>query len=216
MQLHGVALIDWIAAHPVAERDAAVERWLGIAETPVAVAPLCDDGIGYHPSGVAAIVDALREARVGPDDVFVDLGAGTGKVAMLTHLLTGARVHGIEVQPDLVERARHLAAQHGLDRVTFACADAREADLHEGTVFYLYLPFTGRTLATVMARLRVEARHRPIRVCALGMELHACDWLTPRAGTAFWLTVYESAMLPRAPLDLGPHADDVANERGPL
>jgi len=40
--------------------------------------------------------------------------------------------------------------------------------LSEGTVFYLYTPFTGGILRTVLDRLRREAARRAIRVCTFG------------------------------------------------
>jgi hypothetical protein len=42
------------------------------------------------------------------------------------------------------------------------------ADLSAGTVFYLYTPFTGSILSSVLSRLRREAAARPIRICTYG------------------------------------------------
>ena len=54
------------------QRDAAVEARLGIGgadwKSPGA------ELVGYHASGVDSILEALREAPVTADDVFVDLG----------------------------------------------------------------------------------------------------------------------------------------------
>lgn len=56
----------------------------------------------------------------------------------------------------------------------------READLSAGTVFFLYTPFTGAILRTVLDRLRHEARRRPIRICSYG----PC---TPLIAQELWL-----------------------------
>jgi hypothetical protein len=52
--------------------------------------------------------------------------------------------------------------------VRFIQGDARSAELSEGTVFYLYTPFTGTMLRDVLNSLRDEAVKREIRVCTFG------------------------------------------------
>jgi precorrin-6B methylase 2 len=148
--------------------------------------------IGHHASGEGAIEALVCAVPMGPAMRLVDLGSGTGKVAITAHRMTGVRAHGIEIQPALVARARATAAALGLDAVTFEQGDARTAPL-EGDVFYLYLPFTGAALDAVMARLEALARRRPIVVAALGLDLRAHRWLRVRDASDFWLTVYDSA-----------------------
>jgi precorrin-6B methylase 2 len=156
---------------------------------------------------------------VSAEDVFVDLGAGLGKVAMAVHLLSGARTRGVELQPELVERARTRAADLGLEGVSLEHADARTADLSDATVIFLYLAFTGATLATVMRRLEAVAQRRALVVCALGVDLRAYPWLRARETQDFWLSVYDSQCPGAAPrplreaASLGRAADDVASER---
>jgi SAM-dependent methyltransferase len=217
--MRGVDLVAWLASLPPGERDAAVEEHLGIAVPASAAAP-GEDLIGYHASGVAPIVRVLIEVPVVAEDVVVDVGSGLGKVALLARILTGAKARGIELQPTLVARAREAAARLGVD-VPFTRSDAREADLDDGTVFFLYLPFTGPVLAEVLERLREVGSRRAIVVCSLGLDLerHA-PWLVRRPIDAFWLTVYDSiaprvpprARCERSPL-LGHSAEVIAFER---
>ena len=141
------------------------------------------DFVPFHESSDEIVEEALREAKVGPGDVFIDLGAGLGKVVEAAKR-TGAIARGMEIQGDLVEKARAL----GRDVV---CADAREAELGDGTVFYLYSPFTGRVLEGVMERLREVARKRPIRICAVAVDVDR-PWLRRRQLESFWLAVYDS------------------------
>lgn len=217
--LRGDRLLEWLVAQSPEERDDAVERLLGIDGGPHGPATLGHDLIGHHPSGLAAIVRALADAPVSADDVVIDLGAGLGKVALLTHLLTGARVIGVELQPALAERARHRAAALGLEAVSFVTADARDADLDEATVFYLYLPFTGAALDAVMRKVEAVARRRTIVVCALGIDLDRHPWLALRPGASFWLSLYESRCPGAAPRPIRSAAfslalaEVVANER---
>jgi SAM-dependent methyltransferase len=131
-----------------------------------------------------------------PDDELVDLGSGLGRVAILAHLLSGARTHGIEIQAPLVDRARARCAALGLTAVSFTHGDAAGAVL-DGSVFFLYAPFNGDLLARVVRQLERVARRRPIALAAVGLELGDAAWLSARsaagaAGAA--LTLYDSCV----------------------
>jgi hypothetical protein len=183
-------LLETIARVPVVERDAWIERHLGLGEAPSK--PPGDDLVGYHASGVAPIVHMLHAVPVVPADVLVDLGSGLGKVVLLARMLTGATVRGVELQASLVERARTTAKRIGID-VRFDHADVRDAALDDGTVFFLYVPFTGAVLGRVLERLHEVARRHAIVVCALGVDL-AAPWLAQRPLDAFWLSLYDSVV----------------------
>ncbi|MGA7256916.1 MAG: methyltransferase domain-containing protein [Terracidiphilus sp.] len=147
--------------------DELIPGVLGLNE-PVSEAVLTPEMVFYQPTPARHILEMIRASGLGEDDVLIDLGSGLGHVAMLASILTGARAIGIEVDPAFVRCARECAAGLGLERVTFAEADARDADLSAGTVFHLYTPFTGGMLRSVLDRLRREADKRAIRVCTLG------------------------------------------------
>ncbi|HWZ89674.1 MAG TPA: hypothetical protein VNW92_12510 [Polyangiaceae bacterium] len=192
--MRGSELLEWLSTLPAGERDRALEEHLGIAEPAPDATPPGPDLIGYHASGVAAIVRALATVPVQREDVFVDLGAGLGKVVLAAHLLTGATARGVELQPALAERAQAAARRLGA-AVELSAGDAQNADLASGTVFYLYAPFTGAVLSKVLARLLCVASEHAIVVCALGVDLdRAAPWLVPRPGDSFWLTIYDSAV----------------------
>lgn len=169
-----------LAAVPFAARDAWVDARLGI-EPPPPDAGLPAGAVPYLPCGVDEVVAALREARVGPGDVFVDIGSGLGRAVFLAHLLTGAKAHGIEVQGHLVESSRRAARRLGLD-VGFTHANAADVEL-EGTCFFLYAPCNGELLARVTKRL--EAVAPPFTVCAVNVELPG--WRPSSAGS---ITLY--------------------------
>jgi SAM-dependent methyltransferase len=184
-------LLGWLASLPPGDRDALLEARFGIAAGDLSAAPPGEHLVGYHPSGFDPILRALAEVPVGTDDVFIDLGSGLGKVVLLAALLTGATVRGVELQAPLVARAREAATRLGLD-ARFVVADARDADLDDGTVFFLYVPFTGPVLSAVLERLRRVAERRAIVVCALGVDLEPAPWLVRRDLDAFWLAIYDS------------------------
>lgn len=198
----GEALAAAIATHAPLERDRYVDALLGLGAQPTEDdASVAEDPelIRCVASGVSAIADAILKAGVGPGDVFVDVGAGCGRVAMLVHLLTGARAIGLEIQAALVELGAARAAALGLEGVEMRRGDAREAELPDGTVVYLYLPFVGRSLERVLGKLEAMAGRRGIAVCALGVELRRQPWLRPVDDTSLWMTVHESVVAGVAP-----------------
>lgn len=82
----------------------------------------------------------LAMADVGDDDVVYDLGSGDGRFVITAAQQFGARGVGIEIDPQLVRRARSEARLAGVaDRVSFRQGDLFETDLREATVVTLYL-----------------------------------------------------------------------------
>lgn len=136
------------------------------------------------------MVAALIETGADQEDVFVDLGCGLGKVTALARLISGARVRGIELQQELISRAPKL------EGVEYFHGDVRDAPLDDGTIFYLYNPFSGDVLAQVLSRLRSIALKRVITICTLGLSLNE-DWLEERAFEHFWLQIFDSRGFPR-------------------
>jgi hypothetical protein len=122
----------------------------------------------YQPTPARHIFHLIGLTALTETDVLVDLGSGLGHVPLLAAILTSARSIGIELEATYVERARQCAQRLNLNRVTFIQQDARAADLSAGTVFYLYTPFTGSILSSVLSRLRREAATRPIRIYTYG------------------------------------------------
>jgi SAM-dependent methyltransferase len=147
--------------------------------------------VDYVPSGVASIVQAVVDVPVLPDDVFVDVGAGLGKVTALVHMLSGATARGLELQPSLVDHATRATSQLGLDDVAFEQVDARHADFADASIVFLYLPFVGDALRDVLERLE-SSRRRAVVLCTLGLDLGHVPWLRARQGEDVWLSIYDT------------------------
>jgi predicted RNA methylase len=118
------------------------------------------------PAGVA--LDLVDRVDPGTRDVFYDLGSGLGHIVFLVHLLTGITCKGVELEPAFCDYARRCATRLSLSRVSFLNVDARDADYSDGTIFFMFTPFTGVMLQEVLDRLRDEAQQRAIRVCTYG------------------------------------------------
>jgi len=101
----------------------------------------------YQPTPVRHIFDLIDRTAL---NVLVDLGSGLGHVPLLASICTSARSIGVELEPVYVDCARQSAETLNLKNVTFIQQDARTAKLTDGTVFYLYTPFTGNMLRAVL------------------------------------------------------------------
>lgn len=94
----------------------------------------------YVPTPRTAVRRMLALADVDEGDVVYDLGSGDGRIVIMAAKEFGARGVGVEIDRDLVERARFKARQAGVaDRVTFRRGDLFDADLGDATVVTLYL-----------------------------------------------------------------------------
>jgi SAM-dependent methyltransferase len=150
--------------------------------------------VPYLPCAVDTVLDVLREARVTADDVFVDVGAGAGRAALLAHLETGAGCIGLEIQPALVRTAQARADWLGLTRLRFVEGDASEMIrfIRTGTVFFLYCPFGADRLQRFLDGLEDVARAKPIRVCCVDMPPLERSWLARLPSTSAHIDVYQS------------------------
>ena len=140
------------------------------------------DSVFYQPTPARHIFHLIAATGLRQDDILVDLGCGLGHVPLLASICTGASCVGIELDPAWVAIAKNCARSLNLRNVAFLAQNARDADLSTGTVFYLYTPFTGSTLANVIESLRNQASLRPIRICTFGpctFEVSKQTWLNP-------------------------------------
>ncbi|MFZ9508358.1 MAG: SAM-dependent methyltransferase [Burkholderiaceae bacterium] len=82
----------------------------------------------------------LEVARVGPNDLVYDLGAGDGKIAIAAAQRHGARAVGIEYNARLAAFAQREVERAGVaDRVRIIQADLFQTDFSSATVLTLYL-----------------------------------------------------------------------------
>jgi SAM-dependent methyltransferase len=140
--------------------------------------------IAYQPASGHVILGLLPHVQA--TDVFYDLGAGLGRVAILVALLSGARARGVEIEPAFCAYAEAVAQRLLVRGVDFVAADARDVPLEDGTVFFLYSPFRGALLRSVLGKLRALARRGPLRVCTHGpctAEAGREPWLRRHSGT---------------------------------
>jgi SAM-dependent methyltransferase len=93
----------------------------------------------WVPNPTVMVERLLDMAKVTPKDYVVDLGSGDGR-NVIAAAKRGARAHGIEYNPDLVELSKREAKKEGVgSRTTFEVADLFKSDFSKATVVILFL-----------------------------------------------------------------------------
>ena len=145
-------LLGGLQPHPSpAQNPDSIETPL--LQSPPALSPPPDTSIDtdvpFVRSPQEVVVRMLELANVDADDVVYDLGSGDGRTPITAAQQFGARGVGIEIRPDLVQKARQRAEMAGVaNRVEFRQGDLFEANFSDATVVTLYL------LPDVNTRLR--------------------------------------------------------------
>jgi SAM-dependent methyltransferase len=182
---------------PPQHRDEWLNVLWGVDELPSDDPNLPRGCVPYLPCEAATVLEGVCQAAVTRDDVFVDVGSGIGRAALLAHLKTGASCIGLEIQPDLVRTAQVRADCLNLSRMRFLGGDAVDTirSMTIGTVFFLYCPFGKDRLERFLEGLEEVARTRPIRVCCIDMPVLDLPWLARLPATAVQIDVYRSTFV---------------------
>ena len=128
-----------------------------------------EDRRAYKPAPWSVLPRALARDPVGPDDVFVDFGAGKGRMLVLAARLPFKRVIGVELAPELAAVAReNVARQDGTLRchdVRVVTSDVLDFEVPDDlTVAFFNNPFAGEVFAAVADRLLASYDRRPRRL----------------------------------------------------
>ena len=119
-----------------------------------------DTDTPYVPTLIDVVERMLHLAGVGPSDYLIDIGSGDGRIVLAAVSKFGARGHGIEIDPRLIERSRQAAAKLGIgERAQFLTQDLFESDFSKATVVSVYLlPKVMQLLTPKLAALRPGTR----------------------------------------------------------
>jgi len=148
--------------------DIFINGLLSSGNAPAQTKDLAPEMVFYQKTPARVIFELVEKWYISTNDVFFDLGSGLGQATILVNLLTGIKATGVEYEPAFCEYGRNCAAQLDLPGVTFINIDARRADYREGTIFFMYTPFTGEILHDVLGALHRESRNRKIKIVTYG------------------------------------------------
>jgi hypothetical protein len=162
--------------------DELISGVLQFEEPSAEVVQLESEMVAYQPTPARHIFDLIGRTALTERDFLIDLGSGLGHVTLMVSICTSASCTGIELESSYVDCARKSARSLHLNNARFIQGDARAANLSNGTVFYLYTPFSGTILREVLNLLRQEAVRREIRICTFGPCTRVVaeeQWLSP-------------------------------------
>jgi SAM-dependent methyltransferase len=107
--------------------------------TGVGMAP-AQETIPFVPSPEYVVRRMLELAEIKQGDVLYDMGSGDGRVVIEAAKKFGIRAVGVDLNPELVAKARENAAREGVGQlVEFRAQDGLTVDISEATVVTLYM-----------------------------------------------------------------------------
>jgi Histone methylation protein DOT1 len=162
--------------------DVFINGWSLFQTMPEQTKDLEPEMVYYQKTPARIIFELVEKCHITQEDVFFDIGAGLGQVAILVNLLAGIPARGIEFEPAFCDYANDCAAELNLPDVTFINADARAADYSEGTIFFMFTPFRGEIMQAVLDILRQESQQRKIKIITYGpctAQVASESWLNP-------------------------------------
>ncbi len=127
-------------------------------------------GLKGGPTQDEVLAIALQKLALRPGDRVLDLGCGTGAVAIAA-AATAAEVVAIDRRPEAVAHARHAADEAGAANVSFLEAEAGEALPGLGTFDAAFVGGS-RGLADLLPILAVRVRRRIVVNAVLIETLH--------------------------------------------
>jgi len=115
--------------------------FFGFALVVIARAPArAQDSIPFVPSPMYVVEKMLQLAEVKKDDILYDMGSGDGRIVIEAAKRYGVKGVGVDLNADLVAKARENAANEGVSHlVEFRAQDGLTVDISDATVVTLYM-----------------------------------------------------------------------------
>ena len=98
------------------------------------------DSIPFVPSPMYVVHKMIEVAQIKKGDILYDMGSGDGRIVIEAAKKYGIRGVGIDLNPELVAKAKESAVNEGVGHlVEFRAQDGLTVDLTEATVVTLYM-----------------------------------------------------------------------------
>jgi hypothetical protein len=137
-QLAGAVLLALCATLPAPRALAQTAPAMAVPPPPEILDE--DTDTPYVPTPQEVVDRMLQLAGVGGKDYVIDIGSGDGRIVLTAVGKFGARGHGIEIDPRLIQRSQEAAKKLGIsDRAKFLTQDLFESDFSQASVITVYL-----------------------------------------------------------------------------
>ena len=104
----------------------------------------------------------LDELGLSPDQVFVDIGCGTG-ILLVEAARRCRRAHGVDVSARMLAHAKNRAADEGIDNITFHHAGFLSLDLDDASVDLVTSKYALHHLPDFWKGLALERLYRALK-----------------------------------------------------
>ena len=133
------------------------------------------DTIPFVPSPMHVVHRMLEVAEIQKNDILYDMGSGDGRVVIEAAKQYGIRAVGVDLNADLVAKARENAAKEGVTHlVEFRAQDGLTVDISEATVVTLYMfKWFNNALRPKLQQLKSGAR-------VIAHDFDFDDWMPTR------------------------------------
>lgn len=101
-------------------------------------------------------------------DIFYDLGSGYGRVIIYAGITTPAVVKGIEIVPKRALHSIEVIKKLEINNVEVIRGNVVHQYLNDGTVFFLFNPFSSNTFYLVSKLLKKISFTKQIRIASVG------------------------------------------------
>jgi len=121
------------------------------------------DGGRYEPTPYLIISEILNRLELTPTDVYVDLGCGKGRSLLMAARRNIKKVIGVEQDKGFLKIAEENFARLGTIQPTveFKNCLAQEFDYNDVTIIFMYNPFGGDTINTVLDEIEKTLKTNP-------------------------------------------------------
>ena len=120
----------------------SLNRILVVIASVLTLCPLggAQDTIPFVPSPPHVVEKMIELAEIKKGDILYDMGSGDGRIVIEAAKRYGIRAVGIDLNAELVEKARQNAKNEGVSHlVEFRAQDGLTVDISEATVVTLYM-----------------------------------------------------------------------------
>ncbi len=154
-------------------------------------------GGGFRWTPYHMVRKMLHDLTLKETDVLYDLGSGLGRIPIYASLTTPAQCRGIEIVPERAAASEAVKEHFQIDNLEITQGSVLDQNYEDGTVFFLFNPFSFQTLESVADTLKHIAQKKKIRVVSFGPSVSFFNdqrWLVSLKVNehAMGLTIYES------------------------
>lgn len=124
----------------------------------------------------------LNFINPGEEEVIYDFGCGYGRIVLYGAITRKSRFRGIEIVPERAKKAEIIKNFLKLENAMIIPGNILDQDFSDGNIFFLFNPFSYRTLEAVGEHLKKIAQQKNIRIVTWGGTSNEyfghANWLT--------------------------------------